>query len=70
MHLVRFGVYYVLMNFLGTKIRGQPVYPFMTWDSWKSPVLAAILLGAWCLLYLVSCRLVNWCKGKHQKKEL
>ncbi len=32
--LFTFGFLYNIINFIQTKVRGIPVYPFLTWDSW------------------------------------
>ena len=37
---------YIFVNYLSTKRRGRPLYWFLTWDDWKSPVIALVLIGS------------------------
>ena len=50
--IVFVGVLYTIVNLVTVKITGTPVYHFLTWQDWKSPVLATIIILGFVLLYL------------------
>mmetsp|Transcript_14175 Transcript_14175/g.13747 ORF Transcript_14175/g.13747 Transcript_14175/m.13747 type:complete len:149 (-) Transcript_14175:28-474(-) len=51
-YLIYFGVIYFSINFLATKYRGKPLYPFLTWDSYTSLLMVL-------LLYVVGISIYN-----------
>ncbi len=62
------GSFYLMMNFIGTKIRGAPLYPFMPWTSFAT---LAIGIGMICFSYAVyhfSYWLVTTIKGSSKDR--
>ena len=43
------------INFIQTKVRGIPVYPFLTWDSWETPLIAGTMLICFGFIYILMC---------------
>ena len=58
-----FGIYgvccYLPINAFGTWQRGQPLYPFMPWTDYKTPLIGLVLLGVGVGSYILSALLVN-----------
>jgi len=45
--MIKFGVFYMMINCFGAWERGKPLYPFMPWgDKWKETVVVGIFLFA------------------------
>ncbi len=42
-YFIPLGIVYLSVNFFGTKYYGEPFYPFLTWEDYKSPVLGISL---------------------------
>jgi len=49
------GAFYCLINLIQTKVRGIPVYPFLTWDSWKSPMISVFMEIFFAFVYILMC---------------
>jgi hypothetical protein len=55
LYLMMFGVGYLMVNYLGTVYRGNPVYPFLTWtDSKSAYVCIGLGLGAFILYHFIA----------------
>ena len=56
-------IFYVPMNYYGTKAKGEPIYSFLTWENEKDTLLvvAFIYLMVW-LAYQGLCLLTEWVK--------
>jgi hypothetical protein len=62
------GFFYLMMNFIGTKIRGVPLYPFMPWTSLKTPAIGISLVFSLYVSYLFSYWLVTTIKGRRKDR--
>ncbi|CDW89078.1 UNKNOWN [Stylonychia lemnae] len=58
--LVIYSTVYYIVNFLGTKYRGKPIYPFLTWEDWWSLVICIIIVLPNYYVYLGVCALVRY----------
>ena len=45
------SVIYVVVNYIGTKKTGKPLYWFLTWQDWHSPAIACGLIALACLIF-------------------
>ena len=43
-YMLPLGFVYLIVNFIGTKIIGMPVYPFLSWTDIKSPIIGIALV--------------------------
>ena len=67
--LVPCGLVYMAVNFLATKMRDRPLYPFMTWESIPGTLLICFALMAGFLgIYVAAARLANYFKGEFGQK--
>ena len=68
--LLGVGVFYMFVNFVGTKVSGKPLYSFLPWTDWTSLVISMSLIGLALLSYYLVCNLVNYSKlgGKSLSK--
>ena len=46
---------YMGLNFAQTKITGKPVYKFMHWNTYETPLLMAGLLIAFSVVFIAFC---------------
>mmetsp|Transcript_38077 Transcript_38077/g.58106 ORF Transcript_38077/g.58106 Transcript_38077/m.58106 type:complete len:80 (+) Transcript_38077:608-847(+) len=51
------GVVYSVINYIGTTLRGRPLYDFLDWQDWKSPVVIVALLSGISGIYMVMCKI-------------
>jgi hypothetical protein len=58
-YMIPVGLAYLLVNFLGTVIRGEPVYPFLTWKDYKSPLIGVGLVAVGKFSYDISCWMIS-----------
>mmetsp|Transcript_2524 Transcript_2524/g.4241 ORF Transcript_2524/g.4241 Transcript_2524/m.4241 type:complete len:128 (-) Transcript_2524:123-506(-) len=61
--LLKLGIGYLMINFTQTKIMGEPVYPFLPWDSIQSPLIGFMLLFMFSFMYLAMCWIDAAIKG-------
>jgi hypothetical protein len=59
-YMIPVGALYLVVNFVGSVVREEPVYPFLTWKDYKSPVIGVVLVGAGKVNYSAVC----WIMGK------
>lgn len=67
-YLLGFGVVYMIINFIATKVIGRPLYPFLPWDHYSSLFVAIGLLVLGVGSYLGICYVVNTSKNNGSKK--
>ena len=61
---IKLGVVYAVFNYYGTKLRGRPLYPFLTWESIPDGiVICALLIGVSALLFLFVAYIANMNKS-------
>jgi hypothetical protein len=53
------GIAYAITNFIGTKMRGKPLYVFLTWEDYTSVLISCGLLVVAITFYLSVCFIVN-----------
>ena len=53
--LVIFAVSYIFINFIQTKVNGEPVYPFLHWNSIETPIISAVLIIFFGFFYFIMC---------------
>jgi hypothetical protein len=58
-YVVVLGIIYAVTNFIGTKIKGKPLYPFLLWEDWTSIVVMSGLILVGVGFYLTVCYVVN-----------
>jgi hypothetical protein len=58
-YMIPVGIIYLIVNLLGTLIRGQPVYPFLSWKDYKSPIIGIALVFIGKFSYDISCWLIS-----------
>ena len=58
-YMIILGIIYLPVNFIGTKYYGEPIYPFMTWEDYKSPLIGLILVLIGYTSFDSFCRRVN-----------
>ena len=59
----------MFLNFLGTKYRGKPVYPFITWEDWTTVIVLAVLMALELSVFFLTCYVVNWTKSSGNAKK-
>ncbi len=57
--MVPLGIVYLSVNLFGTKYYGEPFYPFLSWEDYKSPLIGATLIGIGYYSFDSFCRRVN-----------
>lgn len=67
-YLTVVGIIYMIANFIGTKISGKPLYPFMPWTDISTLFVAIGLLLMGLVLYFTVCFLVNKSKIDRSKQ--
>lgn len=53
--MVVYGVCYTVVNFVGTHVKGKPIYGFLTWQDFTSVIIASVILVVNVLIYYLSC---------------
>lgn len=61
-YLITMGTIYAICNCLQTWISGEPVYPFLTWDSFVSPLIIGCIMGVLLWLYTAFVGFSFWVK--------
>ena len=52
------GIIYNIINFCQTKIGGEPVYDFLSWDPVQDTVIfVVILIGGFSVFYMLLCQI-------------
>ncbi len=57
--MIVLAISYLTVNFLGTKIRNEAIYPFLDWKDYKSPLIGGILTSIGYYSFESFCNLVN-----------
>ena len=52
-----FGFTYHLRYFIVTKMSGVAIYPFLTWEDWRSPALIVGVIGFFDLVWLMLAKI-------------
>ena len=60
--MLYFGVFYCFVNFLQTKVSGEPVYDFLSWRDFGSLLIVTFLLLVFSIFYLLGCKLDEYIK--------
>lgn len=62
---------YNLINFLVTKYTGEPIYPFMHWESIETPLILLAMMLAFTVIFICMCKIDAWFKKKlaHEIKQ-
>ena len=58
-YMIPLGIVYLSVNLFGTKYYGEPFYPFLTWEDYKSPLIGATLIAIGYYSFDSFCRRVN-----------
>ena len=66
--LVVFAVSYIFINFIQTKVNGEPVYPFLHWKSMETPIISAVLIIFFGFFYFIMCSIDENIKDQRIKK--
>ena len=64
---------YSVINFIGTKINGAPLYAFLHWESMETPLLICGILGTFVGIYFGLCFLdekVKWQLVKNRTEKM
>ena len=68
--LICFGTAYAVSNYFSVKSRGgKPLYWFMTWEDYKSPMIAAEIIAFFVSLFYVTAIFDSWVTNKIHKKK-
>lgn len=54
-----FYIIYAIINYFATLDRGQPLYPFMTWESYHTPLFFVAVMVAHSLAWIVLANLTK-----------
>ena len=57
--MIPMGIAYLFVNFCGTKYYGQALYPFLTWEDYKSPMIGFTLVAIGYYTFDFFCHIVN-----------
>ena len=60
---------YMGLNFVQTKVSGKPVYKFMPWTTYETPLLMAGLLIAFSIVFIAFCIIDETIKLKKIKSK-
>ena len=63
-YCIYIGLFYSVFNFAGTMHLGRPLYPFLTWTDFWTPITLIVLIAFGCGIYLGIAYLINTTK-KH-----
>jgi hypothetical protein len=58
-YMIPLGVAYLFVNYCGTKYYGEPLYPFLSWVDYKSPLIGSMLVVIGYYSFDFFCRIVN-----------
>ena len=58
-YMIPVGLLYLVVNLIGTIIREEPVYPFLTWKDYKSPLIAGVSVISGKFNYDIVCWIIN-----------
>lgn len=61
---------YMLTNFIGTKVRGSPVYAPIDWETWNTVLFGLIALGLLALGYSLGHYLQKWKLRKLEEAQM
>ena len=59
---------YGSMNFYETKMSGKPVYWFLTWEDWTTPLIVIAVFIFVVTIWLSLAKLTEW--GKNNKSSI
>ena len=59
---------YCSINCVATKVKGVPIYDFMHWESFQTPLLICGITGAFSIIYLWLCFIDEKLKWQLAKK--
>jgi len=48
------GSFYIFLNWVFSESQGEPVYPFMSWEDWRTPVYAELFVVCGTLCYFIT----------------
>lgn len=48
------GSFYIFLNWVFSEAEGEPIYPFMSWEDWKTPFYAELFVGMGTLCYFLT----------------
>ncbi|CDW85995.1 UNKNOWN [Stylonychia lemnae] len=65
--MVIYSITYFFVNFVATKLRGSPVYPFLPWEDWFSLVVCLIIMIPNILVYYIVCGIVRYFRVPHMQ---
>ncbi|TNV75869.1 hypothetical protein FGO68_gene16478 [Halteria grandinella] len=54
-----YGAVYLCVNYVGVQVRGEPLYPFLPWNTWKSHGIAVGLYLGGIAEFMGTAWLVN-----------
>ena len=66
---VPLGILYAIVNYFETQRLGRPLYWFMTWQDWTTPVIAIGLQIAFSLLWIVLAKICVRKKANSENKK-
>ena len=58
-YCVYIGIIYSVFNFAGTMHLGRPLYPFLTWTDFWTPIILVSMMILACGIYLGIAYLIN-----------
>ena len=58
-YCIYIGLFYSVFNFAGTMHLGRPLYPFLTWTDFWTPIILIFLIAFGCGIYLGIAYLIN-----------
>ena len=57
--LAPLGVVYCIINYLETLKRGEPLYWFITWEDYKTPLLCAAMIAGFSVVFVLLAGFMN-----------
>ena len=58
---------YCLINFVATKVREKPLYWFLDWEDYKSPLICIVITASFIMIFQAIARLSHSIKPKTKK---
>ena len=63
MPLLKFAIFYLSVNFVQTKVSGEPVYTFLKWDGFGSALICIAIILINAMIYIILCKIdenIKW----------
>lgn len=66
--LLVFGLFYGISNYFAVKKRGKPLYWFLTWEDYRSPLIMLTIIGVFTGIFYMTTLFDEFLTGRSASK--